>query len=151
MMVTSRDTRRWLIPKGNPIRGLQPHSAAAQEAFEEAGVAGVPCPIALGSYCYWKRRSDGRFNQAIVQVFPLSVLLQAEEWPESKERERRWFPAAEAAEVVEEAGLSALILSFRPEPADTGAAARALRWTRQTVSDRFPGPGWPRGLLGGRP
>jgi predicted phosphate transport protein (TIGR00153 family) len=147
LMVTSRDTRRWIIPKGNPIRGLPPHLAAAQEALEEAGVSGIPCPSPLGSYQYWKRRKDGRFKDAQVEVFPLAVLLEDEEWPESHERERRWFSPNEAAAVVEEVELATLITGFKAEPPAAGPATRALLWTRQNVSERVPGLRWFHALM----
>ncbi|HWL48129.1 MAG TPA: NUDIX domain-containing protein, partial [Sphingomonadaceae bacterium] len=66
MLITSRETRRWVVPKGNPIRGLAPHEAAAHEAFEEAGLHGIACPTALGSYQYRKRRRDGTIRNATV-------------------------------------------------------------------------------------
>src|SRR4051794_36610423 len=31
LLITSRETRRWVLPKGNPIRGLASHEAAAHE------------------------------------------------------------------------------------------------------------------------
>jgi len=146
-MITSRDTRRWIIPKGNQIRGLPPHLAAAQEAFEEAGVSGIPCPSPLGSYQYWKRRKDGRFKEALVEVFPLAVLLEADEWPERPERDRRWFSFAEAATVVEEAELASLITAFKAEAPVAGPATRALLWTRHNVSERVPGLRWFHALM----
>ncbi len=55
LLVTSRETKRWVLPKGNRIKGLTPHAAAAQEALEEAGGAGATCPAPLGTYRYRKR------------------------------------------------------------------------------------------------
>src|SRR5207245_10278148 len=101
LMITSRETRRWVIPKGNLMRGLPPHLAAAREAYEEAGVAGIACPSALGAYTYWKRRKDGRFKEVSVDVFPLAVHTEVDDWPEAAERERRWFALAEGSEAVE--------------------------------------------------
>ncbi|MEN9850080.1 MAG: hypothetical protein RL128_243, partial [Pseudomonadota bacterium] len=40
LLITSRDTGRWVIPKGWPIDGLAPAQTAAREAWEEAGVEG---------------------------------------------------------------------------------------------------------------
>lgn len=37
MLLTSRNTRRWIIPKGNIEKGETALKAAAAEAFEEAG------------------------------------------------------------------------------------------------------------------
>ena len=112
LLVTSRDTRRWVIPKGNRVLGMAPHVAAAKEAFEEAGVVGDASPASLGSYSYWKRLRDGRYKRASVAVFPLAVHSEADEWPEAGQRERRWFSLAEAIEVVEEEDLKALVAAF---------------------------------------
>ena len=142
LLITSRETRRWVIPKGNTMRGIPAHLAAAREAFEEAGIMGVACPSALGSYRYWKRGKDGRFKEASVEVFPLAVHTETDEWPESAERERRWFGLAEAAEAVEEAELKALIAAFKAELTPAFPGERALIWTRQNVSERVPVLRW---------
>ncbi|OHT22166.1 putative pit accessory protein [Sphingomonas haloaromaticamans] len=130
MLITSRDTGRWVIPKGNPIRGLDPHRAAAHEAYEEAGVSGIPCPSALGTYRYRKRKNNGESRNATVAVFPLAVLKQAEEWPEQDERETRWFTLAEAADAVAEPQLKQLIAGFRAPVAPAGLLERGLACVR---------------------
>ena len=112
LLVTSRETRRWVIPKGNPHGGLAPHASAAVEAEEEAGVRGAACPTPLGSYRYRKRRRNGASLMLDVDVFPLAVTQELPDWKERNERERRWFSLAEAADAVEEADLAALIRSF---------------------------------------
>lgn len=111
LLITSRETRRWVIPRGNPISGLSPSQAAAQEAWEEAGARGVVGETALGIYRYEKRRPDGSSVPAEVEVFALSVHELLGDWPEQKQRERRWFTPAEAAEAVEEPELKILLLS----------------------------------------
>lgn len=116
LLVTSRDTRRWIVPKGNPIAGLALHEAAAQEAYEEAGVSGIPCPTALGEYNYRKRRADGTSRNVTVALFPLAVRDQAEDWPEQDERDSRWFDLKGAAASVEEPELKRLIAGFRADP-----------------------------------
>ena len=40
LLLTTRQSKRWIIPKGWPIKGLRPAKSAAREAFEEAGVRG---------------------------------------------------------------------------------------------------------------
>jgi ADP-ribose pyrophosphatase YjhB (NUDIX family) len=37
LLVTSRETGRWIIPKGGPIKGFKPAKTAAREAYEDAG------------------------------------------------------------------------------------------------------------------
>jgi 8-oxo-dGTP pyrophosphatase MutT (NUDIX family) len=112
LLVSSRETRRWVIPKGWPIPGLSPHAAAALEAFEEAGIRGDLDSSALGHFHYIKRRKDGTGKMCRVDVFALKVETQAQNWPERNERTTRWFSQTEATEVVEEPELKALIRKF---------------------------------------
>ncbi len=110
--MTSRQSRRWVIPKGNVGAGVAPHIAAAMEAEEEAGVRGLICPTPLGSYRYRKRRGSGASLMADVDVFPLAVTSELTDWKEKDERDRRWFTLAEAAGAVAEPDLRDLIRSF---------------------------------------
>ena len=52
LLITSRETRRWVVPRGNPIDGLSAPESAAQEAFEEAGILGEVEALPIGSYGY---------------------------------------------------------------------------------------------------
>ncbi|WP_419816882.1 DUF47 family protein [Glacieibacterium sp.] len=147
MLITSRETKRWVIPKGNPIRGLQSHQAAAHEAFEEAGISGIACPASIGSYGYGKRRSDGSVKQATVEVFPLNFINQFDDWPEYGQRETRWFSPAEAAQAVEEPELKAIITAFREPPRTAGLADRALIWARDRGGEKVPMLRWFQALM----
>lgn len=122
LLVTSRDSGRWVIPKGNPAAGVSSHAAASLEAEEEAGVLGLVCPTPLGSYRYRKRRRNGASLMVDVDVFPLAVSNELDAWKEQSERERRWFGLADAAAAVDEPDLRDLIRSFRPS--DFQAATR---------------------------
>ncbi len=121
MLVTSRESKRWVIPKGNLGSGVDPHLGAAEEAFEEAGVTGAVCPVKLGSFRYRKRRGSGASLMADVDVFPLSVTTELDEWPEKAERERRWFSLGDAAKAVDEPDLADLIRSFGASEFNTAA------------------------------
>ena len=123
LLVTSRGTGRWVIPKGNPLTGLDNHASAAIEAEEEAGVLGAVCPTSIGSFQYRKRRANGAAILYDVEVFPLAVTRELDEWKEMDERERRWFPLDAAAASVDEPDLQALIRSF----GDGGFRAAAQR------------------------
>ncbi|WP_149535929.1 NUDIX hydrolase [Siccirubricoccus phaeus] len=116
LLVTSRDTGRWVLPKGwTEARNLAAEQAAV-EAFEEAGIRGIVAPTPIGSYEYEKRIGNGRSLPCRVEVFPMRVAELLEDWPERAERERRWFNLAEAAQAVEEGGLGRLMLQLaRPE------------------------------------
>lgn len=112
LLITSRETKRWVIPKGNVPSGATPHQAAAIEAEDEAGVRGAICPTPLGSYRYRKRRGNGASLMVDVDVFPLAVNRELARWKEQDERERRWFTLNEAADAVDEDDLRDLMRSF---------------------------------------
>ena len=95
--MTSRGTRRWIIPKGWPKRGKSPYDTAAKEAFEEAGVVGKVSRRPIGSYPYDKILETGDKASCRVDVFALRVTRQRKRWPEKLERQVRWYPPAEAA------------------------------------------------------
>jgi 8-oxo-dGTP pyrophosphatase MutT (NUDIX family) len=109
LLVTSRESRRWVIPKGWPMKGRKPYEAAAREAYEEAGVIGHVGKRPLGFYLYDKRLKNRVSVLCQVKVFPLEVRKQLKRWPEQHERENRWFTPSEAAEAVAEAGLAGII------------------------------------------
>jgi 8-oxo-dGTP pyrophosphatase MutT (NUDIX family) len=112
LLVTSRETQRWVLPKGWTEKRLSPHALAAKEAFEEAGVVGEVEPRPIGRYRYLKRGPRDRVTPCSVRVFPLRVNRLLDDWPERRERQRRWFSAAEAAMAVEEGGLVTLLLGL---------------------------------------
>ncbi len=112
LLVTSRENKRWVIPKGNQPKGVSAHAAAAMEAEEEAGVRGAVCPVPLGSYRYRKKRQSGASLMIDVDVFPLAVSSEYPTWKEQAQRERRWFSLDDAAQAVDEPDLRDLIRSF---------------------------------------
>lgn len=108
LLITSRETGRWVIPKGWPMKGLSDRDAAAREAEEEAGVVGKIRKKPIGSYTYWKRRTD-RFDLVQVEVFPLKVERHLANWRERGQRRLAWFSPEHAAGLVDEPGLGDLI------------------------------------------
>jgi ADP-ribose pyrophosphatase YjhB (NUDIX family) len=114
LLITSRETYRWVIPKGWPIKDKSGPFSAAQEAREEAGVEGEVDSQAIGTYPYLKRMKDGEMRPLTVEVFALRVTRELGDWPEQGERQRRWFKLGEAAESVDEQELADLIRAFRP-------------------------------------
>jgi 8-oxo-dGTP pyrophosphatase MutT (NUDIX family) len=109
LLITSRDTGRWVVPRGNPIPGKSPAESAAQEAYEEAGIIGPVEAEAIGLYSYEKRRRLRGPLPAVVHLFRMDVAEERDDWPEKGQRERRWFRAEEAAAAVHEADLAGLI------------------------------------------
>lgn len=117
LLVTSRETGRWVVPKGNPMPRRRPHETAAREAYEEAGVEGEIGETPLGSFRYRKRSWLLLPVMAEVRLFPLRVERLLDSWPEARQRKRQWFKRAEAAALVKERQLRQLILGFEPEAA----------------------------------
>ena len=114
MLVTTRGRKRWMIPKGWPVPGLEPHESAAREAFEEAGLVGYADPKAVGSFRYNKRLGPGRQVRCTVEVFPLHVDHQRPHWLEKGERETQWLSVKRAASLVSEPDLKTILLRFHP-------------------------------------
>lgn len=129
LLITSRGTGRWIIPKGWPMAGRSLAEAAQQEAWEEAGVKGPANPREIGTYHYDKEQDRGFGIPVHVRVFIINVTDLADAFPEAGQRTRKWFSAAEAAELVAESGLKALLQSMPlpkgPAPAIRHATGRA--------------------------
>lgn len=112
LLVTSRDTGRWIIPKGWPISGLTPADTAAREAWEEAGVQGEVTTDDLGAYGYAKVMTPTQAIPCSVQVYGLRVAALKAKFPERKQRRRKWFGVEKAARKVAEPELRALLLAL---------------------------------------
>jgi 8-oxo-dGTP pyrophosphatase MutT (NUDIX family) len=112
MLITSRDTGRWVIPKGWPVPKLTPRNSAAHEAREEGGIVGRIGERPIGRFHYDKRLSDGSSTHCEVEVFALEVERQMKSWLEKDQRRTRWFAVAEAAVAVDEPELRALIANL---------------------------------------
>lgn len=109
LLITSRDTGRWVIPKGWPIDGMTPSDAAAREAWEEAGVEGEIAEAGLGQFRYDKLMKPKLALLCSVEVFALRVAKLKDKFPERNERRRKWFQAEKAARKVQEPELRQLL------------------------------------------
>jgi 8-oxo-dGTP pyrophosphatase MutT (NUDIX family) len=112
MLVSSRETGRWVLPKGWPMKGIKPHKTAAREALEEAGIRGKVAKTSLGGYSYTKRLENDSVQVCRVQAFAFEVEQERDSWLEKHERTRRWFAVPDAAEAVEELELREAIRKF---------------------------------------
>jgi 8-oxo-dGTP pyrophosphatase MutT (NUDIX family) len=113
LLVTTRQSKQWIIPKGWPIRGLRPAKSAAREAFEEAGVRGRVGAKSIGLFAYNKTLDgDGIRVNCEVRVFPLLVKRQSEIWPEIEQRVVQWVAPDKAATLIKEPELKALVAAF---------------------------------------
>ena len=113
MLISSRETGRWIIPKGWPMVRKAAHRAAVIEAHEEAGLTGRIAREPVGYYESWKRFSD-HFRHVDVDVFPMEVRNVEESFKEAGQRRRIWMRREDAAQMVDEPGLSSIIAQFRP-------------------------------------
>ncbi len=114
LLVTSRRTRRWIIPKGWPMDGRTPGDSAAQEAWEEAGVVGRPDQRPLGMFSYNKDMGDDAGLPVVAMVYALKVKSLASDFPEVAERTRKWVSRKKAAEMVDSPELSRILRDFDP-------------------------------------
>ncbi len=133
MLVTSRRTRRWIIPKGWPMDGVKPTTAAAREAKEEAGVTGDIAETPVGVYRYMKVLRNGAEMPCRVEVFALKVTKESHDWDEMDARERRWCSVSDAAAAVAEPQLKVIIRRF-----GTRKAAETRRQKNEADHGRNP-------------
>jgi uncharacterized protein len=112
LLVTSRETGRWLIPKGWPWPDSEEWMSAAEEAREEAGVIGRTHPTSIGTFTYHKYRSTDAVLVEVA-VYRLEVTEELATWPECNQRQRRWFTLSEAAAAVTEPELRVLITELQ--------------------------------------
>ena len=124
LLITSLNSKRWILPKGWLMEGLSAADSAAREAFEEAGVAGKTGAKPVGSYHYLKEKKDGGGMPCRVDVFALQVTAEMDEWPEKGAREITWLPVEQAAVRVSEPGLRELLRNFAKAQKQPAAAKR---------------------------
>lgn len=144
LLVSSRETRRWVIPKGWQMKGKLDHQAAAQEAYEEAGLDGRIVERPIGDYPYLKRLKSGAARPVTVDVYPLEVTGEHATWPEKGQRTLQWMSPVEAALAVQEPELRELIARFanvelpaeeRPAPTQAPTPVRvALTRLRRRIT-----------------
>lgn len=115
LLITSRKTRRFIIPKGWPMKGRKDHQAAAIEAREEAGVIGRIHKKPIGSYMSWKRRPD-HFDLCRVRVFVLEFRHQLPDWRERGQRRGTWLLVEDAADLVDDPGLGDILRALLAAP-----------------------------------
>ena len=121
LLITSLNSKRWIVPKGWPEAELSAAENAAREAFEEAGVTGKVGPQPIGTYHYLKEKKDGGGRPCSVDVFALAVTKQSDDWPEKNVRQLAWMPLEQAAAQISEPGLRQIIRNFRKQIAPAKA------------------------------
>lgn len=114
LLITSRESRRWVIPKGWRKKDEPGPFTAARETLEETGASGVVREAPLGHYRYQKQGKNGLPQRVKVAVFALEVVHEHDDWPEKPFRDKLWTTLAEAAALVDEPELQGLIAAFAP-------------------------------------
>lgn len=114
LLITSRDSGRWVIPKGWPMKGRKPHEAAAIEAWEEAGVRGNVRKKPVGRYTYLKELDNGDVAPCIVDLFEIAVSEIRADFKEHGQRQLDWVSPDEAARRVREVELKSMLVAFKP-------------------------------------
>ncbi|WP_371225948.1 NUDIX hydrolase [Roseovarius sp. 2305UL8-3] len=115
LLITSRRSGRWILPKGWPMDGKTPSESAMIEAWEEAGVIGKVSPKCLGLYSYHKEISPEEDLPCVAMVYPIRVKSLASKYPEAGERKRKWLRPKQAAERVAEPELAHILRKFDPD------------------------------------
>lgn len=124
MLVTSKGTRRWVLPKGGVKPNRKSYDSAAEEAYEEAGITGRISRNCIGVYGYQK--ADHRHRAYCrVRVYPMKVTMVLPDWPERSERRREWVPLDVAASRVREKDLKKIIRSFHVSLEDRRSMPKA--------------------------
>lgn len=114
LLITSRGTGRWIVPKGWPMHGKTPAQTAVQEAWEEAGVKGRSSGQCLGIYSYSKERGDLEDFPVLGMIYPVEVLSIESSFPEQGQRDMKWVSRKTAAKMVDEPELARIIRDFDP-------------------------------------
>ncbi len=127
LMITSRETGRWVMPKGWMMDGKKPWHAAEIEALEEAGAVGSIGSDLIGEYSYDKLLEDGSSVPVRVQLYPMIVLRLKKHWKERGQRKRRWFSLKGAARRVNEPELRDILLSLANKPRKQGVINKLLK------------------------
>jgi len=124
LLITSRETKRWIIPKGWPITKKKPHQVAEIEAWEEAGMRGRARKTPIGRYTYLKWLDNGDVAPCAVEVFQIEVTEEAHDFKERGQRDIAWLPPSEAARRVREVELKSLLVDFRPKGGLTTSSSK---------------------------
>lgn len=114
LVITSRDTGRWVIPKGWPMKKRKPHEAASIEAMQEAGVRGKASRRSVGQYTYLKRLDSGADVPVIVDLYQIEITELEAEFKEKGQRVLEWVSPSEASRRVHEPELKSILCGFRP-------------------------------------
>lgn len=154
LLITSKFTRRWVLPKGMIEPGMKPHESAAKEAFEEAGIIGDVASRRIGVFRYMKAGRQ-ELRPCLVSVFPMKVKRELRDWPERRQRRRAWMRLEVALRRVREPQLKQILCTFfakllggapveagfSPAPGVLGCASGNYRLTGHPEQRRGSGSG----------
>lgn len=130
LLITSRGRGKWIFPKGGLIEGKTPWESAAYEAYEEAGVEGEIEETPIGSY--FLPVTTERPAPVEVQIFPMRVTRQRDDWKEMGQRYRHWAVLPEARRLITHDGLAEV--AARLAQRELGPASPKARTTASLQS-----------------
>lgn len=114
LLITSRGTNRWIIPKGWPMGGKTPGDGALIEAWEEAGVKGTASEQCLGLFSYLKKLDKRTALPCVAMVYAVKVSKLSKSYPEAGQRRRKWVSPKKASKMVREPELAQILKTFDP-------------------------------------
>ena len=110
LLITSRRSGRWIFPKGAIEPDMSASESAALEALEEAGVVGEIEDTPIGSY---RTGSDNDGSALVdVDIYPMLVRDQLDEWKERGQRLRHWAVVSEAQRLLADPALGRIALAL---------------------------------------
>ena len=113
LLITSRGTKRWILPKGWPEKGHDASGSALREAWEEAGVKRATASSEpVGHYTSVKRSDSGLVEPCDMLVFRVDVHEMTTDFPERGQRQLSWVSPETAAQMVDEQGLKDIFLGL---------------------------------------
>ena len=115
LLITSRTSKNWIIPKGWPKEGMTDSELAALEAYEEAGLGGQVGSEPIGHYDDIREFPNqvGLQHRRII-VFPFLVTHHHLDWPEKGQRKHTWLGTRQAISLVTNPELAAIMAEFDP-------------------------------------
>ncbi|CAL9214765.1 unnamed protein product [Arabidopsis halleri] len=134
LMVSSPNRHDLVFPKGGWEDDETVLEAASREAIEEAGVKGILREVPLGVWEFRSKSStveDECLGGCKGYMFALEVTEELEDWPERKNRERRWLNVKEALELCRYEWMQRALEEFLRVMEDEGR----LRTEEETVQD----------------
>ncbi len=114
LLVTSRKSGLWILPKGWPLDGATPAQTALREAEEEAGAIGKVTGGSIGLYSDVKTLTSNQQVPCVIAIYPIKVKKLLRSYREKSQRKRKWFSLKRAASTVDNPELRQFLKDLDP-------------------------------------